>query len=201
MRVRRRGEWVLGEVRHDGDDEALAVGDHQGKRGRVAICVDVVYKVGLEAGMLTDWLKGSELYSSGLNETEFLVRAMEGCADEVREECESLPQQSRDVATKLRECATREGNPLLSVLQVSPLQLQAPLLRQRHPHAPLLAFWLSRCRFRLGFGRRQRLIGGSGLSTDMTCPDGNHFQFPSRQLAAAPPARRPIGRASRRARA
>ena len=105
----------------------VVVGQHAGKRGVISTDdkSDNPYKVTFADGTVSSWLKPDKVRSSGLDETALLVRAMVGSADELHAERERLPQEMGDALRTLRERVMQDKLPLLSLLQVEPLQLQS----------------------------------------------------------------------------
>ena len=74
-------------------------------------------------GAVSDWLNSNKIKSSGLDETALVSRAMATCTSEVREVCARLPTSS--ALDELWRRVAHDELPLLSLLQVEPLQLQS----------------------------------------------------------------------------
>lgn len=132
---------LLAAIRHRAADEApfdpydgraemghfveMVAGKHAGKRGVISTDdrSDNPYKVTFVDGAQTSWLKPDELMTSGLYESSFLVWKMAACATEVREACSQL--QLSTALDEVRRRIKSDQLPLLSLLQVEPLQVQS----------------------------------------------------------------------------
>ena len=89
-------------------------GEHAGKRGGLG---QLPWKVG-----------SSFIKSSGLDKVAFEARTAERAAasvTEVRDACAQLPQEMRDALAEVRRRVACDELPLLSLLQVEPLRVQA----------------------------------------------------------------------------
>ena len=103
-------------------------GDYAGKRGMITTDDKSgnQYKVTFADGQVSGWLEPDKLKSSGLDETALLGRSMAVCAEEVRVACETkLSQELRDALKEIRDRVANDQLPLLSLLQMEPLQLQS----------------------------------------------------------------------------
>ena len=111
----------------------VVTGEHAGKRGVISRSDNSgsnPYKVTFadsqgNIGAVSNMLKPDELHSSGLDEAAFLVRTMAGSRDELVAERERMPREMRDALGSVRERVMQDMLPLLSLLQVEPLQLQS----------------------------------------------------------------------------
>ena len=80
-------------------------------------------KVAFADGTVSDWLK--HLRSSGMDKSAFLAHTMAASAAKLRAACDQLPDGMRQALEQVRSRLTRDELPLLSLLQVEPLQLQS----------------------------------------------------------------------------
>ena len=111
--------------------EVLTAG-HAGKRGTISEVEDDgmsnPYKVTFADGRESNWLEPDQLKSSGLDQAAFMVRFdeldLEGLS-QVRAACSELPETTRKALAEVRRRVARDSLPLLSLLQVEPLQLQS----------------------------------------------------------------------------
>ena len=112
--------------------KGLQWGRRKGKRG-VIIHDDKTsnpYKVRFADGEESGWLEPTDLKSSGLDETTFLRHAMPMSAKALREACKELSAETCDALRAVRERVCQDRLPLLSLLQVAPLQLQSSHLSE-----------------------------------------------------------------------
>ena len=105
----------------------MVEGKHAGKRG--VITTDnkssIPYKVTFPDGQVSSWLSPDQLKSSGLNETAHLSQAMSESLGQVHAACSQLPEATREALAEVRRRVAQDTLPLLSLLQVEPLQLQS----------------------------------------------------------------------------
>ena len=108
---------------------AIVAGRSAGNRGVVSVDDGTTspFWVTFADGSVSDWLKLDDLRSSGVSETEFLWIAMaeEGPSAEVSEAAAQLSVGTCGALDTIRSRVARDELPLLSLLQVGPLQVQS----------------------------------------------------------------------------